>query len=238
MEELDLKELFSLFWNKRIIITLITLILIFIGVIYTYFFITPEYTATTNLILVQASSNSQKEDAGITSTDLTINSKLVSTYSELIKKNTVLDQVASNLKIPQSDIRKIKNKISVSSAKNTEIIEIKVKDEKPEYATKIANEIAKVFCEKIVEIYNISNTYLLDRAEVPTSPSNINHIKDIAVFAFIGIVISIGYVLLINMLDTTIKTEEDLEKITGLTVLVSIPNYDMEFKEKKGGRRR
>lgn len=237
MEEIDLKELFSLFWNKRIIIILITLILMFIGVIYTYFFITPEYTATTNLILVQASSNSQKGEAGITSADLTINSKLVSTYSELIKKNTVLDQVANNLNIPQNDIRKIKNKISVASAKNTEIIEINVKNENPEYATKIANEIAKVFCEKIVEIYNISNTYLLDRAEVPTTPSNINHIKDITIFTFIGIVISVGYILLANMLDTTIKTEEDIEKTTGLTVLVAIPNYDVEFKEAKGGRR-
>ena len=84
----------------------------------------------------------------------------------------------------------LKNKISVVSTKDTEIIEIRVKNTDPDYATKIANEIAKVFCEKIVEIYNISNTYLLDRAEVPTNPSNINHIKDIAIFTFIGIVIS------------------------------------------------
>lgn len=237
MEEIDLKELFSLFWNKKIIIALITLILMFIGVIYTYFFITPEYTATTNLILVQSSSNTQNGETGITSTDLTINSKLVSTYSELIKKNTILDQVASNLNIEQSEIRSLKNRISVVSTKDTEIIEIRVKNEDPEYATKIANEIAKVFCEKIVEIYNISNTYLLDRAEVPTAPSNINHIKDITIFTFIGIVISCAYVLVANMLDTTIKTEEDIEKVTGLTVLVSIPNYDVEIKNAKGGRR-
>ena len=238
MEELNLKELFSIFWNKKIEIAIITLILMLVGVIYSYFFITPEYTASTNLILVQSSSaNSQTGETGITSTDLTINSKLVSTYSELIKKNTVLDQVASNLNIEQSDVKKIRNKISVVSVKNTEIIEINVKDKNPEYAAKIANEIAKVFCDKIVEIYNISNTYLLDRAEVPTSPSNINHMKDIIIFTFIGIVISAIYVLLANMLDTTIKTEEDIEKITGLTVLASIPNYEVEFKEKKGGRR-
>lgn len=238
MEELNLKELFSIFWNKKIEIAIITLILMLVGVMYSYFFITPEYTASTNLILVQSSSaNSQTGETGITSTDLTINSKLVSTYSELIKKNTVLDQVASNLNIEQSDVKKIRNKISVVSVKNTEIIEINVKDKNPEYAAKIANEIAKVFCDKIVEIYNISNTYLLDRAEVPTSPSNINHMKDIIIFTFIGIVISAIYVLLSNMLDTTIKTEEDIEKITGLTVLASIPNYEVEFKEKKGGRR-
>ena len=33
------------------------------------------------------------------------------------------------------------------------------------------------------------------------------------------------YVLLVNMLDTTIKSSEDIEKIQGLTVLASIPVY-------------
>ena len=53
MEELDLKELFSMFWNKKAEIVFITLILIVAGVVYTYFFITPVYTAKTDLVLVK-----------------------------------------------------------------------------------------------------------------------------------------------------------------------------------------
>ena len=37
------------------------------------------------------------------------------------------------------------------------------------------------------------------------------------------------------MLDTTIKTEEDVEKTTGLLVLTSIPDYNIEV-SRKGGR--
>jgi capsular polysaccharide biosynthesis protein len=65
----------------------------------------------------------------------------------------------------------------------------------------------------------------------------INHTKDLVIFAFIGIVISVGFVLVLNMLDTTIKTEQDVENSTGLLVLSSIPNYEVENKRKKGGRR-
>ena len=238
MEELDLKELFSMFWNKKAAIVFITLILMVVGVVYTYFFITPVYTAKTDLVLVQSSSTvSQTGDSAITSTDLTMNSKLVSTYSELIKRNAVFGQVASNLNISDEEAEKIKDNISVNSAKDTEIIEIKVTNEDPNRAADVANEIAKVFSEKIVEIYNISNIYLLDRAEAPENPSNVNHIKDIIIFSFIGLVISAVYVLVANMLDNTIKTEEDIERLTGLVVLTAIPDYETELKNGRGGKR-
>ncbi len=238
MEEIDLKELFTLFWNKKLLIILATLVMVFIGIIYSYFFITPEYTASTNLVLVQSSTgNSQNGDVGITSTDLTINSKLVSTYSDIIKRDLILEQVVSNLNMDKEEVQKIRGKISVNSVKDTEVIEISVKDEDPNYASQVANEVATVFCEKIVDIFNISNIYLLDRAKVPTEPSNINHVKDIIIFAFIGIAISVAYIFVANMLDTTVKTEEDIEKNAELIVLTSIPNYEAEFKEVKGGKR-
>ena len=104
-------------------------------------------------------------------------------------------------------------------------------------ATKIANETAKVFIENVKEYYGMENVHVVDEAEVPQGPSNINHVKDIIIFAFIGVVISVMYVLVANMLDTTIKSEEDLEKFTELAVLATIPLYEKtEDKNKRGGR--
>lgn len=233
MEELDLKELFFMFWNKKLEIILITLMFVAVGIGYSYFFVKPEYTSTTSLVLAQSSSSGQTGDGAISATDLTMNSKLVSTYSELIKRKAILGQVCENLNIPESNIQELRGKIKVNSAKNTEIIEISVTNKDPNKAAAIANEIAKVFGEKIVEIYNISNVYLLDRAEANAVPSNINHMKDVVIFAFIGLVIAAVYVLIANMLDNTIKTEQDVEATTELLVLSSIPNYDMEIKSKR-----
>lgn len=233
MEELDLKELFFMFWNKKLEIILITLMFGAVGIGYSYFFVKPEYTSTTSLVLAQSSSSGQTGDGAISATDLTMNSKLVSTYSELIKRKAILGQVCENLNIPDSNIQELRGKIKVNSAKNTEIIEISVTNKDPNKAAAIANEIAKVFGEKIVEIYNISNVYLLDRAEANAVPSNINHMKDVVIFAFIGLVIAAVYVLIANMLDNTIKTEQDVEATTELLVLSSIPNYDVEIKSKR-----
>lgn len=233
MEELDLKELFFMFWNKKLEIILITLMFVAVGIGYSYFFVKPEYTSTTSLVLAQSSSSGQTGDGAISATDLTMNSKLVSTYSELIKRKAILGQVCENLNIPESNIQELRGKIKVNSAKNTEIIEISVTNKDPNKAAAIANEIAKVFSEKIVEIYNISNVYLLDRAEANAVPSNINHMKDVVIFAFIGLVIAAVYVLIANMLDNTIKTEQDVEATTELLVLSSIPNYDVEIKSKR-----
>ena len=233
MEELDLKELFFMFWNKKLEIILITLMFVAVGIGYSYFFVKPEYTSTTSLVLAQSSSSGQTGDGAISATDLTMNSKLVSTYSELIKRKAILGQVCENLNIPDSNIQELRGKIKVNSAKNTEIIEISVTNKDPNKAAAIANEIAKVFGEKIVEIYNISNVYLSDRAEANAVPSNINHMKDVVIFAFIGLVIAAVYVLIANMLDNTIKTEQDVEATTELLVLSSIPNYDVEIKSKR-----
>ena len=238
MEELDLKELFSLFWNKKLEIILIIIFFILIGIIYTMGFTTPMYSSSTTLVLASAGNGDSNSTNTITATDITVNSKLVSTYSELVKSKNVLRQVISNLKI-DIDEDYLRKNISVNSVKDTELIEITVRNERPEYSAKIANEIAEVFTDKVKEIYNIENVQIVDEAEIENEPSNINHKKDVMIFIFIGAVIAAGYVLVANMLDTTVKTAEDIEKGFKIPVLASIPMYETDIQKTKGkgGRR-
>lgn len=233
MEELDLKELFNLFWSKKAAIILIILIFIVIGVIYTMGFTTPMYSSSTTLVLATSGNNDTNTNTTITATEITVNSKLVSTYSELVKSKNILRQVISNLgiKVDEDNLRK---NITVSSVKETELIEITVKNENPAYSAQIANEIAKVFTEKVKEIYNIDNVQIVDEAEVSDAPSNINHKKDVVIFAFIGMVVAVCYVLVANMLDTTVKTAEDIEKGFKVPVLASIPIYETDIQKVKG----
>lgn len=233
MEELDLRELLILFWNKKIQIILIVAIFIAIGIIYTIGFVTPEYTSSTTLLL--ATTEKDSSTSTITATDLNLNSKLVSTYSELVKSQSVLRQVISNLGI-DIDEEELKDQIEVTSVSNTEIIKISVTNQNAINAEKIANETAKVFTEKVGEIYNINNVYVVDVAEIENEPSNINHTKDVVIFTFIGIVIAGFYVLIANMLDTTIKTAEEVEKQFKVPVLASIPMHNFDLV--KGGKKR
>lgn len=227
MEELDFKELFSIFWGKKVQMILVILIFAVLGTIYTMTLVKPKYTSSTTLVLVQAESNKGNTvtTESITTTDITLNSKLVSTYSELIKSKNVLRQVMSNLNLDLNE-EEIKKNIKVKSVSDTALIEISVTDENPEYAEKLTNEIANVFVQKVSEIYNINNVYIVDKAEFPTEPSNINHLRDIIIFAFVGIFFAFVSVFIINLLDTTVRNSEDIEKKLGISVLASIPKYD------------
>ena len=236
MEELDLKEIIYVFWTKKIQIVLVVSIFIVIGAIYSFGFITPLYKSSTTLVLAKIENDVDPitGESTITSSDLTLNSKLVSTYSELVKSKKVLRAVISNLGIQMNE-DSLRKSVSVSSVKDTELIEITITNADPAVAAKIANETAKVFTENVTEMYNINNVHIVDEAEVSSNPSNIHHTKNIAIFAVIGVVVSCAYVLLLNMLDTTIKSVEEVEKLLNKPVLASIPIYDFEGKNDKGG---
>ena len=237
MEELDLKELFSIFWNKKIWIIIITIIFIILGAVYSYVFVEPEYQASTTLLLAKTNTDQTTENAtnpeSITQTDITLNQKLVSTYSVLVQSKSVIREVINNLGIEGLEEEELKNSVTVNAVEDTEVIKITVTNKNPDYAAKIANEIANVFSKKVTEIYNINNVYVVDVAEIENEPYNINHVKDIVIFAFIGIVVACAYILIRNMLDNTIKSDADVEKM-GLTVLAQLPMYDFDERVRGG----
>ena len=232
MEELDLKQLFKIFWNKRLHIITIVLVFMLIGTVYSYAFVKPKYQAYTTLLLAQSDIKKDTEkvpgaqntqtQGGITQSDLTLNQKLVSTYSELVKTKNVLREVIKNLRLTVSEDT-LKKNVSVSLVKETELIKITVTNRNALDAKNIANEIAKIFSQRVSEIYNISNVYIVDEAEEPVAPYNISHARDIAIFAAIGLVVAIAYVLLANLFDTSVKSAEDIEKELDISVLASIP---------------
>ena len=182
MEELDLKELFSIFWNKKIWIIIITIIFIIIGAVYSFVFVEPEYQASTTLLLAKTNTDQSTENTtnpeSITQTDITLNQKLVSTYSVLVQSKSVIREVINNLGIEGLEEEDLKNSVTVNAVEDTEVIRITVTNENPDYAAKIANEIANVFSKKVTEIYNINNVYIVDVAEIENEPYNINHAKN------------------------------------------------------------
>lgn len=235
MEEIDLKNIFKAFWGKKLQIILIILTFAVAGLVYTTQYTKPKYSSSTTLVL-STSENTSTTKNSITTTDITLNTKLVTTYSELIKSKTVVRQVIDNLGI-NIDEEELRNNITVNAVTNTSLIKITVTTQNASDSASIANEIAKVFTKKVEEIYNIDNVHIVDEAKVNNSPSNINHKKDILLFAMIGVVISVIYVIIANLLDTTIKTSEEIEKTFKVPVLAEIPLYTFDSKnEEKGGK--
>ncbi len=232
MEELDLKKLINIFWNKRLHIIVISVIAIIIGTIYSFYFVTPKYEAYTTVVLVKDATSGDESTQTITSSDIGLAQNLIGTYSKLVKSKNILRQTINNLQLNETEDT-LKNKITVSEIEDSEIIKIAVKDENPVQAMKAANEITNVFAKTVTDIYKINNVYTVDEAEEPIVPCNVNHIRDIAIFFIIGLVISVIYVLVSNMFDNTIKDADDIESNSELITLVSIPFVNED--SKRGG---
>lgn len=232
MEEIDLKELISMFLEKKFLIILVVLLAAILGAIYTLEIIVPEYQSSTSLVLVQiAAENSLDGSNSITANDLALNSNLVDNYREIAKSKTVTSKVMENLNLNMT-LAELQKSINVTSITDTELIRITVTNKDPELACKIANEVAKIFIEKTDEIYKINNVHVLDEAEPSYEPSNINLVKNVVIFAFVGFILVSAYILLVNMLDTTVKTDTDIEKALKIPVLASIVLTDEATKKK------
>lgn len=227
-DELDLKDLLNIFWEKKLIIIIITLIAIVVGFVYTIFFKEPLYTASCTLILAQKDGG---ESSSVTQNDISLNDKLIATYKELAKSNTVVREVIKNLNMSKMTEEKLKSEININAVKETQILKISVTDEDPAKAQSIANKLSEVFVKKVMEIYRIDNINIVDDAELPTNPSNINHKKDIAIFTAGGLVLSILIVFLIDVLDATVKSPGDIEKSIDIMVLAEIPECNFEGKK-------
>lgn len=223
MEDINLSDLFKIFIKKIGLVVLVTLSVVLIGALYSFFIDKPVYQAETTLVLTGTTGE-------ITATDLTLNSKLVSTYRQVIKSKTALKEVKSSLGLTYT-VAELESMIDVTAVQDTEMISIKVKSENAKETSEIANELVKVFSNQIVEMYNIENISIIDKAEVPTTTINKSILQSLIIYFIIGFVLACAIVFIIYFFDTTLKQESQLEDM-GLVVLATVPKK-IEEKERK-----
>ena len=218
METIDIKEMLEYFKNKLSIIILITAIVGIIGCIYGLFIQVPIYKSSSTIVLISDTSE-------LTYNEVSLNKNLVGTYTEIIKSKRILNQVIENLGL-NYNYSQLYNNVEISSVANTEIIKITISDKDGVIAKNIANDIAEVFAKEIPELYSISNVNILDTAETPTSPSNVNIFKQLILYIMCGLVLGLGLVFVLYYFDRTIKTVEQVEVKIGLPVLGTVQDFN------------
>ncbi len=230
MEEIDLKELFDFLKSKLYILMLIILTIVTLGCIYSFNIKTPVYKSSATIVLA---TSDNKDGTEITQNDVSLNQKLVSTYSEIVKSRKVLSSVIASMNLDYT-YEQLHKMVSVEAVTNTEIIKVSVTDENALKAQQITNNISAEFAKEITDIYNVKNVKILDYANYSNSPSNVNYIKELIIYILGGTVVGISILFLIFYFDNTIKTVEQVEAKLGLPILGRIPLYSN--KKKKGGK--
>ncbi|MEW4328518.1 Wzz/FepE/Etk N-terminal domain-containing protein [Rossellomorea marisflavi] len=217
-ETISLRELMQTLRKRLSLIILITLTAILVSGGVSFFLLTPVYESSTQLLVNQSKSDqSAYNNPGQIQTNL----QLINTYKEIITSPVILDKVSKDLGMKTSDIQ---SQMNVSNQNDSQVVSLAVQDTDPAKAAEIANKTAEVFQKDIPGIMNVDNVTILTKAEVgeKQSPVKPKPLLNIAIAAVVGLMIGIGLSFLLEFLDNTIKTEQDVEKALGVPVLGSI----------------
>ena len=221
--EIDLSRVFEIVKKHFKPFALIILATSVVAALVTLFLIPKKYTAETKLIIVQKSNPDSQQ---ISYNDLQTSQKLVNTYSEILKSEAISDEVIQNLKLDDLDTEGYQKIVKISSVKDTEVITVAVTSKDSKEAATIANEVVRVFQDKIYSIMNIENVTVLNSAKVPEKKSSPSTMRNTLVGFLLGCVIDGCIVVYLLLNDRNIRTEEEMKQIFDYPIIGLIPDMN------------
>jgi capsular polysaccharide biosynthesis protein len=226
--EIDIKDLFYMLMQKwRIILAVGVLCSLTAGMI-SIFGITPTYTSTSKLYVI----NRQNEKI-TTWADMESGTYLAKDIMILVKSRPVTEEVIRSLKLNMTE-EELSSKITINIPVDTRIMNITVTFKDPQMAKKIVDEVARVSSEQLVKIMEINKINIVEKGNIPLTPAGPN-VKIFAVLCgALGVFITSFLFIIIQLINDTIRTSEDVEKYLGLTTLGVIPKEESIPVRKKG----
>ncbi|MFB5662700.1 YveK family protein [Alteribacillus sp. HJP-4] len=220
-ETISLQEIFQTLRKRLGMIVGITALAVIAAAIISFFILTPTYESETQ-ILVSQQANQQAEsleEAGFSQ-----DQDYIETYNLILTSPYILNQVGDELGM--SDMENLRDKITVTQEGESQLVTLTVQDPDPAQAADIANTTASVFEREITELLNVDNVVIIAEGAVEDSPVSPNAMLNMAIAFVVGIMAAVGLAFLLEFLDTTYRSEEDVEKELELPLLGSVPFID------------
>lgn len=227
--EIDLREIFGLLLNKAGVIILTAVLGVLIALAFTKLLVTPLYCATTQIYVTNKTSDNTQL---VNVSDLQSSTYLTKDYMVLVKSRPVLEQVIADMKL-EMKAGDLASKISVSTPTDTRILTISVTDPDPILAKMLADSIREAAKNQIVSVMGVEAVNTVEEANLPENPVSPNVKMNILIGFALGLILAMAVVIIRFMLDDTIKTQDDVEKYLGLSVLGLIPEIDNGEQGKK-----
>ena len=222
-ETIDLLELFGMLWQHIFQILICTVIGAAVAFGVTKFLMVPQYESSAMMIV----NTRQDANANVTSDQINSATKLVETYSIIVKSDTVLSRVIDDLGL-NLNYGELKDKVTVKSVNSTQVMEISVEDADPAAAQIICQKITQVCPDLIKDAVEAGSVKLISAASTPVQPVSPNTLKNTAVGAMLGLVACAGVLVLRMLLNNKINNDADVQKYLDLPVLGVIPVYEGE----------
>lgn len=181
------------------------------------------YTATTDMYVLASSEGGNSSSA--LSSDLSASQMLTNDVATLLQSDRVMSDAADQLGLP--NLRGYN--ITVTSESTTRVITLQVTSSDAQGSANVANALADCVSNVAQEVMNVESVNVIDEAPTPEAPSGPNRMLYVAVAAMAGLFAAVAIVVLMDVIDTRVRSAEDVEELLELPVIGRIP-------EMKGGR--
>lgn len=223
---IDLREIWEIIKKRLGLIITITLLATIVSGVISWFLLDPVYETKSSIIIGKPV---EQQGEQIQYNDVMMYQKLVKTYGEIAKSYTVAEKAHNALELSHPiTLQTLRNNITVTPQSDTQIIVIKAESGYPEDAASIANTLTEKFIEEAQRMYPSENVQVMDKAQTPNSPIKPQKALNLVIAFVMGFMVSVGLAFLLEYLDTTIKTEKDIETYLGLSVIGTIPSHGGE----------
>ena len=196
---------------------------------YTIFFITPMYSATSSIYVLN------RKDSAINLSDVQIGTALTQDYVKLFSTHEVHEEVIETLGLKYTT-RQISKMLKVTNDNGTRVLDITVTSPSPKEAKEIADTYSVVARSRIAKVMDMDEPTVLSDALLPTSPVSPNRTRNILIGFVLGAFIAIAFYTVRFLMDDKYKTADDIRKYTGLNTLAILPDENMDSKERKATR--
>ena len=230
--EIDILELLGAVLSKIWIVIGCAVLFAAAAYLFCIFLVTPKYQSTTKIYVI----NRQNSDS-LTYSDLQSGTQLTKDYQELVTSRPVLEEVKAELGLNiENDT--FKKKITVSVPTDTRIVSITAEDTDPYMARAIADRVRVSAAEHIANVMNTEAVNVVEEANLPTEISSPKVMRDTVIGGMLGAFIAVMIIVIIYIMDDTIKNPDDVERYLGLSVLGAIPVLDEDVVNGGGARGR
>lgn len=213
---MTLLELFKLLKKHLTLVVVLPVVLAIATAGVSWGLMQNQYTATVSVYVLSSSSNEQNT---IQNSDLTASQLMANDIAELANSDTVLERTAEELGM--SSLKGYK--ISVNSSTTTRVIEISVTTGQSDAAAVVANKIAEVLSSVAQDVMGVESVNVVDQAKAPEAPSGPNRVMYTAVAFLAGIFLAVAIVVVMDMVNTRVRTPEEAEELLGVPVIGRIP---------------
>ena len=228
LSEVDFKRLLDALLSRAWTVVIASVLGAVIMIAVTFFFITPQYKASA-MFYVNNNAISVNTALSIDSGDISASKSLVNTYIVILNTRETLSDVIDYAGVKRT-YAELKDMIESSAVNETEVFRVVVTSEDPVEAERIASSIAYILPKRISSIVEGTSAKIVDTAVVPSGPSSPSYTVNTLMGFLIGFVLSAGLIVLLELFDTTVRTEEDISQVCKHPILASVPDMNAHTK--------